>query len=25
MRQYESYRCNKCGNIVEVQSVGGGD
>jgi len=25
MRQYESYRCNKCGNIVEVQSVGGGE
>ncbi|MCK5110208.1 MAG: desulfoferrodoxin FeS4 iron-binding domain-containing protein [Arcobacteraceae bacterium] len=24
MRQYESYRCNKCGNIVEVQNVGGG-
>jgi len=24
MRQYETYRCNKCGNIVEVQSVGGG-
>ena len=24
MREYESYRCNKCGNIVEVQSVGGG-
>ena len=24
MRQYESYKCNKCGNIVEVQSVGGG-
>lgn len=24
MRQYESYRCNKCGNVVEVQSVGGG-
>jgi desulfoferrodoxin-like iron-binding protein len=25
MRQYESYRCNKCGNIVEVQNVGGGE
>ena len=25
MRKYESYRCNKCGNIVEVQSVGGGE
>ncbi len=24
MRQYESYKCNKCGNIVEVQNVGGG-
>ena len=24
MRQYETYRCNKCGNIIEVQSVGGG-
>jgi desulfoferrodoxin-like iron-binding protein len=24
MRQYESYRCNKCGNLVEVQGVGGG-
>ncbi len=24
MRQYETYRCNKCGNIVEVQNVGGG-
>ena len=24
MRQYESYRCNKCGNLVEVQNVGGG-
>ena len=24
MRQYESYRCNKCGNEIEVQSVGGG-
>jgi desulfoferrodoxin-like iron-binding protein len=25
MRQYESYRCNRCGNVVEVQSVGGGE
>ncbi len=25
MRQYELYRCNKCGNEVEVQSVGGGE
>jgi len=25
MRQYETYKCNKCGNIVEVQSVGGGE
>jgi len=25
MRQYESYECNICGNIVEVQSVGGGE
>jgi desulfoferrodoxin-like iron-binding protein len=25
MRQYESYRYNKCGNVVEVQSVGGGE
>jgi desulfoferrodoxin-like iron-binding protein len=24
MRQYESYKCPKCGNVVEVQSVGGG-
>jgi len=24
MRQYETYRCEKCGNIVEVQEVGGG-
>lgn len=24
MRKYESYRCNKCGNIVELQHVGGG-
>ena len=24
MRKYESYKCNKCGNIVEVQNVGGG-
>ena len=25
MRQYETYKCNKCGNEVEVQSVGGGE
>ena len=25
MRQYETYRCNKCGNVVELQSVGGGE
>ena len=25
MRQYESYKCNKCGNMVEVQNVGGGE
>lgn len=25
MKQYESYRCNRCRNIVEVQSVGGGE
>ena len=25
MRQYETYRCSKCGNEVEVQSVGGGE
>lgn len=24
MKQYESYRCHKCGNIVEVSHVGGG-
>ncbi|MFT7823266.1 MAG: ferritin family protein [Sulfurimonas sp.] len=24
MRQYETYKCNVCGNEVEVQSVGGG-
>lgn len=24
MKQYESYKCPKCGNVVEVQSVGGG-
>ncbi len=24
MRQYETYRCNVCGNEVEVQKVGGG-
>ena len=25
MRQYESYECSECGNVVEVQSVGGGE
>lgn len=25
MRKYETYRCNICGNIVEVQEVGGGE
>eukprot|EP01029_Cantina_marsupialis_P032043 TRINITY_DN9460_c0_g1_i1.p1 TRINITY_DN9460_c0_g1~~TRINITY_DN9460_c0_g1_i1.p1 ORF type:complete len:217 (+),score=44.19 TRINITY_DN9460_c0_g1_i1:104-754(+) len=25
MRQYESYKCNTCGNVVEVQNVGGGE
>ena len=24
MRQYETYKCSKCGNEVEVQNVGGG-
>ena len=24
MRQYETYKCGKCGNEVEVQNVGGG-
>ena len=24
MRQYESYKCSRCGNVVEVQNVGGG-
>lgn len=24
MRKYESYKCSKCGNEVEVQNVGGG-
>lgn len=24
MKQHETYKCNKCGNEVEVQSVGGG-
>lgn len=24
MKQYQSYTCNKCGNEVEVQNVGGG-
>jgi desulfoferrodoxin-like iron-binding protein len=25
MKQYESYKCEVCGNVVEVQSVGGGE
>lgn len=25
MRKYESYRCSKCGNVVEVSNVGGGE
>ncbi|MCD6172680.1 MAG: desulfoferrodoxin FeS4 iron-binding domain-containing protein [Sulfurimonas sp.] len=25
MRQYEIYKCNKCGNEIEVQNVGGGE
>jgi desulfoferrodoxin-like iron-binding protein len=25
MKQYETYKCNKCGNEVEVQNVGGGE
>ena len=25
MRQYESYKCNKCGNIVELSHLGGGE
>lgn len=25
MRQYETYKCNKCGNEVEVQKIGGGE
>ena len=25
MRQYETYTCKKCGNVVEVQNVGGGE
>lgn len=25
MKQYQTYRCNKCGNEVEVQNVGGGE
>lgn len=25
MRQYETYKCNKCANEVEVQNVGGGE
>jgi len=24
LRQYETYKCNKCGNEIEVQEVGGG-
>ena len=24
MRQYETFQCSKCGNIIEVQTVGGG-
>jgi len=24
MKQYETYKCNKCGNEIEVQKVGGG-
>jgi desulfoferrodoxin-like iron-binding protein len=24
MRQYETYKCNKCGNEIEIQTVGGG-
>ncbi len=25
MQQYQSYKCNKCGNVVEIQNVGGGE
>lgn len=25
MKQYQTYRCNQCGNVVEVQEVGGGE
>ena len=25
MKQYQSYRCNRCGNVVDVQNVGGGE
>jgi desulfoferrodoxin-like iron-binding protein len=25
MNKYESYKCNKCGNVVELQNVGGGE
>jgi desulfoferrodoxin-like iron-binding protein len=25
MKQYQSYKCNKCGNVVEVQTVGAGE
>jgi len=24
MKKYQTYKCNKCGNVVEVQNVGGG-
>jgi desulfoferrodoxin-like iron-binding protein len=24
MKKYESYKCEKCGNVIEVQEVGGG-
>jgi desulfoferrodoxin-like iron-binding protein len=24
MRQYETYKCDKCGNEIELQEVGGG-
>ncbi|MGM0624061.1 MAG: desulfoferrodoxin FeS4 iron-binding domain-containing protein, partial [Campylobacterota bacterium] len=24
MKKYQSYKCSKCGNVVEVQEVGGG-
>ncbi len=25
MRKFESYKCNKCGNIAEIHNVGGGE